>query len=115
MRHLKQYLENYDHKKERQYLEDLEELGNTDNFVIYSPDEYMAINKVGSYLVPDPELIKDYEIDRMDEIPARANRYAEAFIFRRIDGGMKLEDAKYWVEKGIQEMEALVDKPQVTF
>ena len=43
------------------------------------------------------------------------NRYAEAFIFRRIEGGMPVQVAQKWVNQGITDMTALMDEPKVEF
>jgi len=102
--HLREYLKTYDHKREEIYLA---ETTVNDGYLAYNAPAFVSVYP-GNY--HDGWNAKDITIS--DE---STYRYAEAFIFRRIRQGMSLEDAKKWVERGIQDMQSLIDEPKVKF
>jgi len=163
--HLREYLANYDHDREKKYLEMLEAENNGDQFLFLSPSDaakfsdpkkieemvpaaikaefpdfngrradlegYLEAHHVseaeGTRILKRifPQSIFGENFDSMtdddfknlsdSEQKRLTDRYAEAFVFRRIEDGMSIETARRWVEQGITDMEALMDKPQVEF
>jgi len=108
--HLREYLRNYDHGKEEGYFQMTDNAEDHGVFTSLTPDEFERRGFSGRFcdnlhLAP----LKQEDQQRY------SNRYAEAFIIRRINYGMSVERAKYWVEKGISEMQALMSEPQVDF
>lgn len=118
LKHLREYLKTYDHEKELRYKARTEKEGERSAFVQYTPGEYYAKYKT---IPPDGDWYGagdwtvDYSTFSKEKKLGRENRYAEAFIFRKIEMGMNIEDAQHWVDQGIADMEELMDEPQVTF
>jgi|GEM_PF-4173241 len=114
--HLQEYLKTYDHNKEKAYLTRIkDELTYDSVFTRVAPEDYPAYLENRNSPSAKKDWGADYSKFSADEKLAYTNRYAEAFIFRRIEQGMKLEEARHWVEQGISDMEELMDEPQVTF
>jgi hypothetical protein len=110
--HLREYLKNYDYQKERNYLKKLHSNKDDYFFVHISPEEYY--DRKYYHNVNDYRIIWYEDLDKKGQ-EARRNRYAETFVFRRIEMGMTVQDVRRWVEQGIQDMQSLIDKPQVKF